>query len=101
MIALGKLGGQELNYSSDIDLMFLYSGQRRNRWPAPITNKEFFKRAANELTALLSTYTAGGPVLPRRSAPAAGREPGRGVHFARRRAKLLRRRARAIGNCRC
>ena len=26
VIALGKLGGQELNYSSDIDLMFLYSG---------------------------------------------------------------------------
>ena len=25
VIALGKLGGQELNYSSDIDLMFLYS----------------------------------------------------------------------------
>ena len=25
VIALGKLGGEELNYSSDIDLMFLYS----------------------------------------------------------------------------
>jgi len=26
VIALGTLGGKELNYSSDIDLMFLYSG---------------------------------------------------------------------------
>ena len=25
VIALGKLGGKELNYSSDIDLMFVYS----------------------------------------------------------------------------
>ncbi len=25
VIALGKMGGNELNYSSDIDLMFLYS----------------------------------------------------------------------------
>ena len=30
VIALGKLGGRELNYSSDIDLMFVYHGQRRN-----------------------------------------------------------------------
>ena len=27
VIALGKLGGLELNYSSDIDLMFVYSGE--------------------------------------------------------------------------
>ena len=27
VIALGKLGGKELNYSSDIDLMFVYSGR--------------------------------------------------------------------------
>ena len=35
VISLGKLGGSELNYSSDIDLMFVYGGQRRNRRPAP------------------------------------------------------------------
>ncbi len=57
VIALGKLGGEELNYSSDIDLMFLYSD---NGAAATITNKEFFKRAANELTALLSAYTPEG-----------------------------------------
>lgn len=60
VIALGKLGGGELNYSSDIDLLFLYSANGETDGPARITNKEFFKRAANQLTGLLSTYTAEG-----------------------------------------
>jgi glutamate-ammonia-ligase adenylyltransferase len=54
VIALGKLGGQELNYSSDIDLMFVYSTQ------ASLSHKEFFKKVANQLTELLSTYTRDG-----------------------------------------
>jgi glutamate-ammonia-ligase adenylyltransferase len=60
VIALGKLGGEELNYSSDIDLMFLYSSNGVTDGAASLTNKEFFKRAANELTALLSAYTPEG-----------------------------------------
>jgi glutamate-ammonia-ligase adenylyltransferase len=60
VIALGKLGGVELNYSSDIDLMFLYSSNGETAGPVRITSKEFFQRAANQLTALLSTYTAEG-----------------------------------------
>ncbi len=60
VIALGKLGGQELNYSSDIDLMFLYAGNGETDGPAPISNKEFYKKVANQYTALLSTYTSDG-----------------------------------------
>src|SRR5579883_609650 len=60
VIALGKLGGRELNYSSDIDLMFLYSCAGYTDGPDRVTNKEFFKCAANRLTALLSTYTPQG-----------------------------------------
>lgn len=60
VIALGKLGGEELNYSSDIDLMFLYTGAGETDGAARISNKEFFKRVANQLTALLSTYTPEG-----------------------------------------
>ena len=60
VIALGKMGGDELNYSSDIDLMFLYSANGETDGPERVTNKEFFKRAANRLTELLSTYTAEG-----------------------------------------
>jgi len=60
VIALGKLGGRELNYSSDIDLMFLYSGNGETAGPEVITNKEFFKKVANQITNLLSTYTPAG-----------------------------------------
>ncbi|MBL8229417.1 MAG: glutamine-synthetase adenylyltransferase [Bryobacterales bacterium] len=60
VIALGKLGGGELNYSSDIDLMFLYSANGETDGERSITNKEFFKKVANQFTALLSTYTSEG-----------------------------------------
>jgi glutamate-ammonia-ligase adenylyltransferase len=60
VIALGKLGGQELNYSSDIDLIFVYSANGETPGPVPISNKEFFKKVANQYTELLSTYTADG-----------------------------------------
>ncbi len=60
VISLGKLGGNELNYSSDIDLMFVYSANGETDGAQPITNKEFFKKIANRLTELLSTYTAEG-----------------------------------------
>ncbi len=58
VLALGKLGGRELNYSSDIDLMFLYTANGQTAGPESITNKEFFKKLANQLTELLSTYTS-------------------------------------------
>lgn len=51
VIALGKLGGEELNYSSDIDLMFVFDG---------VGDKEYFKTVANQLTKMLSTYTSEG-----------------------------------------
>ena len=60
MISLGKLGGGELNYSSDIDLMFVYGGNGETTGPSPLTNKEFYKKVANHYTALLSSYTPEG-----------------------------------------
>ncbi|MCX6623346.1 MAG: glutamine-synthetase adenylyltransferase [Acidobacteria bacterium] len=60
VLGLGKLGGGELNYSSDIDLMFLYSAAGQTDGPSPITSKEFFKKVSNQLTELLSTYTSEG-----------------------------------------
>jgi glutamate-ammonia-ligase adenylyltransferase len=60
VIALGKMGGNELNYSSDIDLMFLYSANGETDGAERVTNMEFFKRAGNQLTELLSTYTSEG-----------------------------------------
>ncbi len=60
ILALGKLGGCELNYSSDIDLMFVYSGSGETDGEHRISNHEFFRKVANGITDLLSTYTHGG-----------------------------------------
>ena len=60
VISLGKLGGEELNYSSDIDLMFVYTGQGETDGPERISNKEFYKKVANQYIALLSAYTSHG-----------------------------------------
>ncbi len=60
VIALGKLGGRELNYSSDIDLMFVHSGHGETPGDHPLTAKEFFKLGAGRMTELLSTYSPEG-----------------------------------------
>jgi glutamate-ammonia-ligase adenylyltransferase len=60
VIALGKLGGRELNYSSDIDLMFVHSGSSETPDDGSLTAKEFFKLAAGRMTELLSTYSPEG-----------------------------------------
>jgi glutamate-ammonia-ligase adenylyltransferase len=56
-IALGKLGGAELNYSSDIDLVFVYSLDGRAEGPKPCTNQEFFERAVQEAVRLIGEAT--------------------------------------------
>ena len=60
VISLGKLGGKELNYSSDIDLMFVHGADGDTDGAARLSNKEFYKKVANQYIALLSTYTAEG-----------------------------------------
>jgi glutamate-ammonia-ligase adenylyltransferase len=60
VLALGKLGGEELNYSSDIDLMFVYDGPGRTDGPAPLSNSEFYHKLATQLAHLLGTYTPAG-----------------------------------------
>ncbi len=60
VLALGKLGGRELNYSSDIDLMYLYTGEGQTSGPVTISNKEFSIELAKRLTAMLSLLTSEG-----------------------------------------
>ncbi|HPT24843.1 MAG TPA: glutamine-synthetase adenylyltransferase [Bryobacteraceae bacterium] len=60
VLALGKLGGCELNYSSDIDLMFLYDGPGTTDGSAPVSNREFFKKVSTQLADRLGTYTPEG-----------------------------------------
>jgi glutamate-ammonia-ligase adenylyltransferase len=56
-LALGKLGGIELNYSSDIDLIFLYDGAGQTDGGRTTPNAEFFDRLARAVVKLLSEPT--------------------------------------------
>ena len=49
VFALGKLGGAELNYSSDIDLMMLFDADGKTNGPRSVTNQEFFDRMARDV----------------------------------------------------
>ena len=60
VLALGKLGGRELNYSSDIDLMYLYTAEAETTGPVTIPGREFFGQLAQRLTRMLSKITAEG-----------------------------------------
>ena len=62
VVSLGKLGGSELNYSSDIDLLFVHNGSVEAR-EAEISNREYFIRLAQQTTELLSRHTSEGPVF--------------------------------------
>ncbi len=59
VLAFGKLGGKELNYSSDIDLVFLYDdeGETVGRGITHISNDDYFARVVSEVVRLLSTHT--------------------------------------------
>ena len=66
VVSLGKLGGNELNYSSDVDLLFLYAGEgetsgsgRQKR----ISNSEYFLRLAQRLLKLIAGVTPEGAVF--------------------------------------
>jgi [glutamine synthetase] adenylyltransferase / [glutamine synthetase]-adenylyl-L-tyrosine phosphorylase len=58
VLGLGKLGGAELNYSSDIDLVFLYDEDGQTDGPRPVTNAEFFVRMGGEVVRLLADHTS-------------------------------------------
>ena len=58
ILALGKLGGEELNYSSDIDLIFLYDVDGQTSGPKPVSNAEFFAKVGGEVVRFLSDHTA-------------------------------------------
>lgn len=58
VIGLGKLGGNELNYSSDIDIIFVYGEDAAGR--AGHSAHEFFNRLAGRLVQNLSTANAEG-----------------------------------------
>ena len=63
VLGMGKLGGAELNVSSDIDLIFVYAEEGETRGPGAISNHEYFTRLGRRLIAALSEFTADGYVF--------------------------------------
>ena len=62
VLSLGKLGGNELNYSSDVDLMYIF-GDGPESQEASISNREYFIRLSQHITDTLSRVTHEGPVF--------------------------------------
>jgi len=60
VLSLGKLGGNELNYSSDVDLMYLFGEDGSEE---QFSRQEYFIRLAQQVTDILSRVTREGPVF--------------------------------------
>ena len=67
VLAMGKLGGRELNYSSDVDLIYVYqaphektvSGKKRQA----LSGSNYFQLLARELTNVLAASTSEGTLF--------------------------------------
>ena len=60
VLGMGKLGGRELNLSSDIDLIFCYGEDGETDGPIPLDNSTYFQRLGRWLIQALDQRTADG-----------------------------------------
>lgn len=60
VLAMGKLGARELNFSSDIDLIFVYPEAGEIRRPRLLSHEEFFTRLGRRLISVLNDNTPEG-----------------------------------------
>jgi glutamate-ammonia-ligase adenylyltransferase len=63
VVGMGKLGGRELNVSSDIDLVFVYPDEGDLPGPRGLSYHEYFARVGRRLIALLDEVTPEGRVF--------------------------------------
>ena len=63
IVAMGKLGGGELNVSSDVDLVFIYPEDGETDGARPLENREFFERLGRRVIAALGEVTEDGYVF--------------------------------------
>ncbi len=64
IVAYGKLGGFELGYGSDLDLVFLHAAAKGQTTggPHPIDNTQFFSRLGQRVIHVLTTHTRAGRI---------------------------------------
>jgi glutamate-ammonia-ligase adenylyltransferase len=60
VLAMGKLGGGELNFSSDVDLLYLYGSD--HEVASSIDASDYFRRLCLKITAALNDFTSEGYV---------------------------------------
>lgn len=63
VLGMGKLGGRELNVSSDIDLIYIYPRAGKSNSEKSIDNEAYFRRVAQHLSQLLGNVTVDGFVF--------------------------------------
>ena len=63
IIGMGKLGGRELNVSSDVDYIFIYPEEGDTAGPKSIENYDFFTRVGKRVIQALGDLTADGQVF--------------------------------------
>ena len=63
VLGMGKLGGRELNFSSDVDVVFLYPEDGETDGPKNVSAHEYFGRLSRRVIALLDETTVDGFVF--------------------------------------
>ncbi|PCD03942.1 bifunctional [glutamate--ammonia ligase]-adenylyl-L-tyrosine phosphorylase/[glutamate--ammonia-ligase] adenylyltransferase [Sphingomonas spermidinifaciens] len=66
ILALGRLGGGALTHASDLDLVYLFTGDHaaESDGKRPLGAVHYYNRLAQRVTAALSVPTASGPLYP-------------------------------------
>jgi [glutamine synthetase] adenylyltransferase / [glutamine synthetase]-adenylyl-L-tyrosine phosphorylase len=60
IVGMGKLGGREMTYGSDLDLIFFYSGNGETDGEKKINNRDYFSRLAQRIIRFLTVQTREG-----------------------------------------
>ncbi len=63
ILGMGKLGGGELNFSSDVDLIFLYTREGKSDGKRSLSAQEYFARLSRQVVAMIDEVTADGFVF--------------------------------------
>jgi glutamate-ammonia-ligase adenylyltransferase len=63
IVGMGKLGGEELTYGSDLDIMFIYSGEGETDGGHSISNHEYFSLLSGKMISVLTALTREGTVF--------------------------------------